>query len=70
MLTDQYKNEIGELCILCGVRCLQVFGSVARGDERPESDVDFLVDFAEGDHAFDRFMNLRDGVSAACRSRF
>jgi hypothetical protein len=27
-----------------GIRHLRVFGSVARGDETPESDVDFLVD--------------------------
>jgi len=28
-----------------GVRALDVFGSVARGDARPDSDVDLLVDF-------------------------
>lgn len=26
-------------------RNLRVFGSVARGEDRPDSDVDFLVDF-------------------------
>jgi uncharacterized protein len=31
-----------------GVRDLRVFGSVARGDETPESDVDFLVDLDPG----------------------
>jgi predicted nucleotidyltransferase/DNA-binding XRE family transcriptional regulator len=31
-----------------GVRDLRVFGSVARGDESPESDVDFLVDLDPG----------------------
>jgi predicted nucleotidyltransferase/DNA-binding XRE family transcriptional regulator len=31
-----------------GVRDLRVFGSVARGDETPESDVDFLVDLEPG----------------------
>lgn len=30
-----------------GVRTLRLFGSVARGDARPESDVDLLVDFEE-----------------------
>ena len=28
-----------------GVRSLELFGSVARGQERPESDVDLLVQF-------------------------
>jgi hypothetical protein len=27
---------------------LRVFGSVARGEDRPDSDVDFLVDFEPG----------------------
>jgi predicted nucleotidyltransferase len=31
-----------------GVSALWVFGSVARGDARPDSDVDLLVDFAPG----------------------
>lgn len=31
----------------CGVRSLELFGSVARGDARPESDVDLLVAFDE-----------------------
>jgi predicted nucleotidyltransferase len=30
-----------------GVRSLDLFGSVARGDARPESDVDLLVEFDE-----------------------
>ncbi|MEX2219777.1 MAG: nucleotidyltransferase family protein [Phycisphaerales bacterium] len=29
-----------------GVSAVYVFGSVARGDDRPESDVDVLVEFA------------------------
>lgn len=30
-----------------GVRSLDLFGSIARGDARPESDVDLLVEFKE-----------------------
>ena len=30
-----------------GVRSLSLFGSIARGDARPESDVDLLVEFEE-----------------------
>jgi predicted nucleotidyltransferase len=30
-----------------GVRSLDLFGSIARGDARPESDVDLLIEFSE-----------------------
>jgi predicted nucleotidyltransferase len=36
------------LAILCtehGVRRLRIFGSAARGEDRPDSDVDLIVDF-------------------------
>jgi uncharacterized protein len=32
----------------CGAKQLRVFGSVARRTERPDSDVDFLVDLPRG----------------------
>jgi predicted nucleotidyltransferase/DNA-binding XRE family transcriptional regulator len=35
-----------------GARNLRVFGSVARGDDRPDSDVDLLVDLPEGTGLF------------------
>ena len=34
---------------------VRVFGSVARGDARPESDVDFLVDLPDDARGFDAF---------------
>jgi predicted nucleotidyltransferase len=43
-----------------GVRRLALFGSVARGEARPDSDVDLLVEFAPGQKSFDRFMALSD----------
>lgn len=50
MTRDQVRMLIAphldELRVL-GVRSLEVFGSVARGDSRPTSDVDLLVDFVE-----------------------
>jgi predicted nucleotidyltransferase len=41
-----------------GVKSLSIFGSVARGEERPDSDVDILVEF-EGRATFDRYMNTK-----------
>jgi len=36
-----------------GISNIAVFGSIARGDERPDSDIDFLVDAAPGTTLFD-----------------
>ncbi|HDI11021.1 MAG TPA: DNA polymerase subunit beta [Candidatus Acetothermia bacterium] len=60
------KNEIletlrahrDELRQRFGVKSLAVFGSVARGEAGPESDVDIRVEF-EGRATFDRYMGLK-----------
>lgn len=41
-----------------GVKSLAIFGSVARDEARPDSDVDILVEF-EGLVTFDRYMELK-----------
>jgi predicted nucleotidyltransferase len=41
-----------------GVAKIGIFGSTARGDDRPESDVDVLVEFAPGQTTFRNFMEL------------
>jgi len=41
-----------------GVKSLALFGSLARGDAGPESDVDILVEF-QGSSTFDRYMDLK-----------
>lgn len=41
-----------------GVKSLALFGSVARDEGRPDSDVDVLVEF-EGRATFDRYMGLK-----------
>lgn len=40
------------------VAALHVFGSVARGEARPDSDLDILVDFIDAP-SFARFMHLK-----------
>ena len=50
------ETEIHQL----GVRRLALFGSVARGEARPDSDVDLLVEFIPGQKSFDRFMALSE----------
>ena len=39
------EAEIASICRRYGVRELSVFGSAARGEMRPDSDIDLLVDF-------------------------
>jgi hypothetical protein len=43
-----------------GVVRLALFGSVLRDQARPDSDVDFLVQFAPGQKTFDHFEALAD----------
>lgn len=43
-----------------GVQRLALFGSVLRGEARPDSDVDLLVQFLPGTKTFDRFIALFD----------
>jgi len=49
-----HRGRLAEL----GVASLSVLGSVARGESRPDSDVDFLVEF-DGPATFDRYMQLK-----------
>ncbi len=39
------EARLTEICRRYGVRELSVFGSAARGDLRPDSDIDVLVEF-------------------------
>jgi uncharacterized protein len=43
-----------------GVERLALFGSVLRGEARPDSDVDILVHFSPGAKTFDRFLALSE----------
>jgi predicted nucleotidyltransferase len=46
-----------------------VFGSVARGEERPDSDVDFLVDLPPGYDMFDQRIPLAESLAALAGRR-
>lgn len=41
-----------------GIKSLAIFGSVARDEAHPESDIDILVEFSEPP-TFDRYMDLK-----------
>jgi uncharacterized protein len=42
-----------------GVAKIGIFGSFVRGEERPESDVDVLVTFRNGEETFDHYMDCK-----------
>ena len=54
-LLRQHRDELRKQF---GVKSLAIFGSVARGEAGPESDVDIRVEF-EGRATFDRYMGLK-----------
>jgi uncharacterized protein len=43
LLRQKYKKQIIAIAEKCHVGNIRVFGSVARGDARADSDIDFLV---------------------------
>ncbi|MBF0502907.1 MAG: nucleotidyltransferase family protein [Candidatus Riflebacteria bacterium] len=47
-LLKMKRSEILITATKYGAKNVRIFGSVARGEERPESDVDFLVVFEKG----------------------
>jgi uncharacterized protein len=66
MLLDdlrQMKPALESMVRQCGAKQLRVFGSVARRAERPDSDVDFLVDLPRGYDLFGQRMALTQGLA-------
>ena len=59
-LITQYREQILALAAEHGAFNVRVFGSVARGDDRPDSDIDILVDFEPGRDYFDQAGLLGD----------
>ena len=53
-ILSDHKKELSAL----GVRELSLFGSVARGNNKINSDIDLLVKFEKGMKNFDNYINL------------
>lgn len=54
------REEILGIAAKYGAYNLRVFGSVARGEARPDSDVDFLVELEPGRNLLDRIALIQD----------
>jgi predicted nucleotidyltransferase len=48
------RDAILSLAENYGIRRVRIFGSIARGEDRPESDLDVLVDFEPGRSLLDQ----------------
>ena len=59
-LRREKRAEIIRLAAMHGCHNVRVFGSVATGENRPDSDVDFLVDMDSGRTIFDLARFLGD----------
>lgn len=57
------RTAIDAMARRYGARRIRVFGSVARGEEKQESDVDFLVDLPAGYDLFTQRLPLAEGLS-------
>mgnify|MGYP006280591199 CR=1 FL=1 len=62
MFTVPQVKEVEKACRRAGVVRLEGFGSAARGEERPDSDVDLLVRFDSDltDNAFNAYFDLKE----------
>jgi len=57
------REAIHDLAREFGARRIRVFGSVARGEERPDSGVDLLVDFSPGYALFGQRLPLAERLA-------
>ncbi len=53
------RENRAELFTRFGLKSLGIFGSMARGDAGPKSDVDVLVAFEHGRKTFENFIDLK-----------
>ena len=62
---DYDPTRLAEICRRYRVAKLELFGSRARGEARPDSDVDLLVTFEEGYTPGLEFVELAEALEAA-----
>jgi predicted nucleotidyltransferase len=60
---DADLNRIAEICERYGVARLEIFGSVARGEVHPGSDIDVLYELAPGARLGWEIENLADELA-------
>ena len=68
ILTEDLKERIREVLRRHEVIRASVFGSVARGDASPASDIDLLVEFPAGKSPWD-LVDIQDDLSDTLQTR-
>lgn len=46
MINKKTTDQLSSCLKRCGIKKASIFGSYARGEEKPDSDIDILVEFA------------------------
>jgi len=64
-LIESHHDRIIELCKQHGIKRLCLVGSLARGDDRPDSDADFLYQFHPGRTPGFEFVQVEDAFAEA-----
>jgi predicted nucleotidyltransferase len=69
-IAPEQRALIADICRRYGVRRLQMFGSAAVGEDRPDSDVDLLIEFIPGQHPSGfALVDMQDELSATFGGR-
>ena len=67
-VSEAVATEIRQLGERYGIRNIRVFGSSARGEAGPESDIDLLVEYVPGHGGF-AFVDFCDAVEGLLRRK-
>ncbi len=71
MVTDSgiqtHRDQILRIAEQYGASNVRIFGSVARGEARPDSDLDLLVDLEPGRSLLDHIALIQDLEDLLCR---
>ena len=60
MSIAEIQEKISPILRAYGVKKASIFGSVSRGDDRPDSDVDLLVEFGPASMDIYEYMQFRE----------
>ena len=63
-LLQAHRAEIQAAAAAVGAENVRVFGSVARGEETPDSDIDLLVDFPAGERGLFPLLKLASEIES------